>query len=360
MNRPISDEEVARLDLREGRDHLLEEIMSIPVGREASSDTELPDTAPAAEQQPLEPGTLAGATAITSAPTARRRRWVPAVAAAAVLAVAGVTGFVVLGGDGDGPGRGTDSAPPVAGAPAATGSGLAALRADGWTAAYVSTDTDDGELRYENGDAELEIRWKAAAEHAEFVEDRNDIGPAAAVTVLDLPGKLWNYSADDHTVIRDPEAGFFLEFRGQGMDEAAYRALLEKLVPIGPDDVEAQLPEQFITADERPAEIERMLSDIPLPPGYDPASITSTEADPYQLGADVTGAVTCAWIDDFAAAKAKGDAAAVAKAQAAMGTSRQWAVLQEMKAGGDWPAFIWEYADQMKAGTVPDRDGLCS
>ena len=43
-----------------------------------------------------------------------------------------------------------------------------------------------------------------------------------------------------------------------------------------------------------------------------------------------------------------------------MGTSRQWPVLQEMDADGDYPEVVWDYADQVGAGQVPEgyREGL--
>ncbi len=36
-----------------------------------------------------------------------------------------------------------------------------------------------------------------------------------------------------------------------------------------------------------------------------------------------------------------------------MQTSRDWPVLLEMDAEGDYPEVVWEYADQIAAGQTP-------
>ena len=40
---------------------------------------------------------------------------------------------------------------------------------------------------------------------------------------------MWAYSPHDHTVIREVEDGHWMEFRGDGMDQAAYLELLGQL-----------------------------------------------------------------------------------------------------------------------------------
>ena len=108
--------------------------------------------------------------------------------------------------------------------------------------------------------------------------------------------------------------------------------------------VPAVLPSQ------RPAVVDGMLADIPLPPGFDPEAVrASTPAvpGPYHVGADVTGAVACGWIDSWVAARAAGDSAAAQAAVDALATAHDWDVLVEMEAQGDWPGVLWEYADAL-------------
>ena len=37
-----------------------------------------------------------------------------------------------------------------------------------------------------------------------------------------------------------------------------------------------------------------------------------------------------------------------------MATSRDWAILREMDAEGDYPEVVWEMADDLAAGRVPE------
>ncbi len=48
------------------------------------------------------------------------------------------------------------------------------------------------------------------------------------------------------------------------------------------------------------------------------------------------------WLEAMPAATDAGDEAATSEAVAAMGTSRDWTILDEVDDGGDWPEFIWE------------------
>ncbi len=327
MNRPITDEAVARLPLAEGRAELLEEIMSLTT-----------ENAPA-----------------TDAPTsARRRRLLPvlgAVAAAAVIAAALVVPRL-LGDD-----RTMVTDPPFA-APAA--GNLAVLDAPGWQLRSATVQPGYGSLDYADGPREVEISWKRSALHPQYVADRERIqapavDPGEPVVVLSRAARLWAYGPTDHTVIREPDGGVFLEVRGSGMDLAAFRALLADLRLVAGRDLDDHLPARFVTGAERDDAIGEALAGVPLPPGLDTEDIESSEVDPYHLGADVTGAVVCAWIGRFAEAREQGDAVEAQRAQDALATSRQWPVLRAMDERGDYPEVVWDMSDQIGAGTVPEE-----
>lgn len=328
MNRKITDAGVAGLPLHEGRAELLEEIMSIA---------------------PLE-----SVTAPSPTPPSRRRRLVSAIGAAAAVAAV-LAGVVWLGSQG---GDQTAEDVPVASAPGA--GEIAVLEVDGWVMTYSSIDEEHGgEVRYEKGDQGLDIHWRPAAQYDSYVADRRDVSAPEALEILGRPAQLFTYSANDHAAIREVVGDFMLEVRGAGMDKAGYLALLDQLVGIEPADLDSHLPASFVTAAERPGVIVTMLKPIPVPDGFDKA-IASEEVDRYQLGADVTGAVVCAWVKDFAAAKESGDAAAVRAAQSALATSRDWPILKEMVSEGEFPAVVWDIADQVARGEVPEgtEEGL--
>jgi hypothetical protein len=147
-----------------------------------------------------------------------------------------------------------------------------------------------------------------------------------------------------------------MEFRGSGMDKAAFLSLLGRLVPVNDKGLEQSLDERFVTDAERPAAIATILDEMgtALPAGVDRGSITSEQPDRYHLGADVAGGVACAWLDEFSAATAAGDTGRADVAAAALQESKQWPILLEMDERGGYPEVLWEYADRVAAGTVPD------
>ncbi|WP_408897991.1 hypothetical protein ACJ5H2_02525 [Nocardioides sp. R1-1] len=328
MKRTITDAGVARLAVHEGRAELLEEIMTL---------------APVESPEP------------TRTDGTGRRRLVPAlavaVAAAAVAAVIAGSGWL---------GQQRDAAPSTPAPAAEPPSGeLAVLDAPGWAVTYVTDDPKrGGELSYEyaRDDRTLEIMWRRAKLHDSYVADRNDIGTPVEVDLLGRTSLMWAYDPSDHTVIRPAGEEFSLEVRGSGMDEAAFREVLGQLQLIGRDELQQHLPDEAILDDERAAAIDEALTGIPLPPSLSRAHVLSTGLTRYEVVADVTGAVTCAWIDEYVAARAAGDAAAAGAAQEALGTARDWPALRVIADEGGWSDAIWQYADIVVAGVPTARD----
>jgi len=262
----------------------------------------------------------------------------------------------------DEPGRdrgpATSSADPAGASVPAYGFGdRAVLTREGWSVDYVQDHPEHGgELSYRKGQQRLEISWRPAALYDDFVADRNDIGTPVEVDVLGKTSLMWAYSRRDHTVIRPVEGDHTLEVRGSGMGERAFRALLAELRLVDSDGFRRALPDEVILDDERPAAIAEILADVPPPDGFEASAVRSHELTRYQLVADVTGAVTCAWIERFRSARAAGDAAAVRQARDALGTARDWAALREIADDGGWSDAVWQYADIVAAGASTPRD----
>jgi len=192
---------------------------------------------------------------------------------------------------------------------------------------------------------------------ADYVADRQrldypEVDPGTPVQLAGADALMWPYSADDHTAIGVAAQGVYPEVRGAGMARAAYLDLLTQLRWTDQAGFEASLPESSVTGAERGDVVEQMLSDVPVPPDWEKPD--STETDRYQLGAAVAGSVACQWIAEFERATRSGDQAAASQAADAMATSRDWAILREMDATGDYPEVLWELADEMAAGRVPE------
>lgn len=318
--RKLNDEGVARLDISAGRAELLEEIMALQ--------------------------TTETLTATTNRDHRRSRRWLPAAAAAAVAAL--VVAPLLL-----------DQDPVAVDLPVATqplAGSVVLLKDDAWRLYHVDLDSEGGEdngtlaYRYEGPatqtqrtGAVVEIDWRPAEAYRHYVRDRNsDLGDAEDAAVLGVPARMWTYSATDHAVLRQPHEGNMVEIRGQGMRRNAFLTMLDELTMLDPADLEAHLPEEFVTAAERPAVIASMLEGVALPDGFDP-QITSWQVDRRVLGTEVVRAVTCAWLERYES----DDAAVADEAAEALIGARDWPVLAELDEYADG---IREIGDRIRSG----------
>ncbi|WP_232676772.1 hypothetical protein [Nocardioides sp. R-C-SC26] len=339
MGHPWSDDEIARLPVGSARAELLEEIMN-------STDS--------ADRSGRRADVEADAT------SRRATRWLVPLAAAAV--VAALATAPVWWPDGDGGRDGEVAAtPPSPSAPTGVAYRAVLVDASGWTLNGVADDADGGEIDYERGQESLEVHWREAGDYTGYVEDRSDIGPATDTELAGLPALQWSYDARDHTTIRDVQDGFFLEVRGSGMDLGSYTELLGQLRMATAEEFQASLPEEYVTDAERADVVAEMLQGIadaaapnPVRPtpadGSEPAPITSTEVERYNLGADVAGTVACEWIAAYESARESGTSETLSQAQQVLSTSRQWPVLQEMAGEGDYPRVIWQISRRAQTG----------
>jgi hypothetical protein len=329
----LTDDAVSRLPLESGRAELLEEIMTTVAPDRQTDPT--PSRAP------------------------RRNRWLAPLAAAAV--VAGLAGGTLWWQQ-----HRPDPADSTRVATTSLPEGQAVLLdAPGWE---VDTLGGDG-IMFRNGDAELEVTTYPAKDYESYVTDREHIldppAPGEPIQVLGRAAQMWAYSGDDHTAIREVEAGHWMEFRAQGLDKNAYLALLGQLRLTSDTEFEASLPQDYVVDGERLPDALEIIHAITRVSGADVPDGTlafgdGDDKDRYQFGAEVAGAYACAWLEEFENATTHGQAARAAEAARVLGTSREWPILKEMDAEGDYPEVVWQYADDVAAGRVPEgyREGL--
>ncbi|GAA4374491.1 hypothetical protein [Nocardioides caricicola] len=360
MNPKLTDDAVSGLPLSHGRAELLEEIMSTPV----LDDRPTRDEAPRRRTRWLVPAAAAVVVAALALGTAWWTGQDDAADQKADTTTGEKTGEKT--GEQTGEQTGQQERSALASQPLAGHGGRVVLDAPGWEATAVWADKDSGEMSYENGGQNLEIMWGPAKTYEMYVDDRRHIvRPAAdgvAITVLGAEAQMWPYSADDHTAIREVENGQWIEVRADGMDEVGYLALLDRLRLVDLAGFEASLPESFVTSAERDDTVTAILDEIDdtsdgplLPEGVDRTSITSNQVDDYQLGAEISGQVACAWLDEYAAAAQAGDQGRLDAAAAALTSSHDWPVLHRMDERGGYPEVLWSYAQQVAdAGVVPE------
>jgi hypothetical protein len=218
-------------------------------------------------------------------------------------------------------------------------------RADELSARY-------GEMTFTNGERDLDVKWLPARLHEHAVATRmadpglDDLGTAPAVRA---EARMFRYSGTRDFVAVWLRGNHTLEVRGAAADASAFRTVLASLREVDVDTWLSAMPQSVVAPAAQAEAVREMLADIPLPPGFDPAEIPHGNGvrDRYHLGAAVVGAVACAWIDHWVAARRASDHESARAAVEAMATSRTWSVLLEMDDEGAYPEVLWKYADAL-------------
>lgn len=231
------------------------------------------------------------------------------------------------------------------------GTPLLLLTEGGWRVTYVDEyRVNEGEMAFTDGTREMELHWIPARFHESRVEDREN-GSARSwdETILGNEAVLFQYEGTtDYTALwLDGDLSF--ELRGTFPNVEDYRAVAHTLQFVDEETWLAALPESVVRPSERAATVDEMLADIPVHPNanVDELKTDSAVKDRYQLGAKVTSAVACEWIEQWIDAKNAGKNGQAQEAVDAMATSRDWSILVEMKPQGGWSEVVWDYADRM-------------
>lgn len=155
-----------------------------------------------------------------------------------------------------------------------------------------------------------------------------------------------------------PEDGYVLELRAAVPDQAAFEERLGWLTKVDQQAWLEAMPAKVVKAADHDAAVREMLKGIPVPSGFDPGVVPNEglTTDRYQVGAAVTGTVSCLWFRQWGEARRTGDRAAAVEAERAMATSRHWSILREMAKEGAYPETVWELAREMPSG-VWEWDG---
>lgn len=243
--------------------------------------------------------------------------------------------------------------------------------------------TGTGDAAPAGGAGRLSIRWAPADLYAEWVADaERGVGAGAATTVAGQPAVTFDYGppepptgpgatpdtpAGESGEAAGAEAGVeassgayhatfvvigdhAVEAAGQFPSQEAYEAAVASLREVPAETWATLIPANSVLPSQTAAAVDDILADVPLPTGFDVEplrSATGIVRDRYHVGADATGAVACAWIDSWVAARAAGDTASAQLAVDAMATAHEWDILVEMEPGGGWSSVVWEYADAL-------------
>jgi hypothetical protein len=223
--------------------------------------------------------------------------------------------------------------------------------APGWQVTRADEfNIDLGEMTFAYGERELELRWQPVDQHEAAVDKR--IAEADLSTTAPVAGaraRVFRYAGSNRFTALWVRGRYSIEVFGNAPDLETFKGELATVHEVDVDSWLSAMPTSVVKPASRADVAQQMLADIPQPAGFDAAALGSGDAlrDRYQLGAQLTGAVGCAWIGQWVAAREAGDNAKVRQAIGAMATSHRWSILLEMKKDGAYPEVLWQYADAM-------------
>jgi hypothetical protein len=238
-----------------------------------------------------------------------------------------------------------------------------------------------GEMTFARGRRRLDLHWGPGRDYTLSIEKRSvDQDAVGTITVAGDTARVFRYrGTTDFTAVwlrdgtmveaRELAAGADapqpaapgVRRRAPAIDPARatatlseFKATVASLREVDVASWLAAMPDSVVEPASRSEIVDEMLAGLPLPDGFDSAPLRSGNAirDRYQLGAQVAGAVACAWMDRWVVARRAGDENGVRRATTAMASSHRWPILLEMQEKGDYPKVLWEVADSMAANRI--------
>lgn len=240
---------------------------------------------------------------------------------------------------------------------------------------------DDGEVSFTRGQLSADLTWTPRSMYEDRVKGRTlgskrygdvKVGSTNAVVIRyasteDDFAALWIHG--EHTLELRSNMHIPKELQGvpwsvgegdrpeffTGFSYETFRALLASLQEVSIDEWLSAMPDSVVRPGQAEDAVDEMLADIPQPEGFARASVIDEDAvrDRYQLGAKVTGAVTCGWARQWVEAIRDGNDQRRDEAADAMAGARDWKILVEMQDEGAYPDVIWELADVMQTSALP-------
>lgn len=231
------------------------------------------------------------------------------------------------------------------------------VTAPGWRVTRADQfSVENGDITFSNGEHQLDLTWYPAEDYKSFYRDRNEVDPDPTfITLLGEKARMVQYGPrPEFATMLPPQGPTFVEIRGLLGSREEYLEVLKSIQPTDVNTWLSAMPPSTVQPDERTAMVNEMLQGIPLPPGFDSSKLERGDlvSDRYHLGATVTQAVTCGWLDSWTEAKASGNEAAAKEAVDAMATAESWPILQEMASEGGWSVEVWRYARVLARGNV--------
>jgi hypothetical protein len=117
---------------------------------------------------------------------------------------------------------------------------------------------------------------------------------------------------------------------GTTLEVDEFASILESLHQVEAAEWEAELPDDVVTAAERPATVDELLAGVPVtePAVVDQIRVASLVQSRTELANRVLQAVVCGWLNEYLLGHEADDADAVAAAGVAIASVADWPVTQ--------------------------------
>ncbi|MBS1882336.1 MAG: hypothetical protein JSS97_05205 [Actinobacteria bacterium] len=253
------------------------------------------------------------------------------------------------------------------------------ITAPGWSIVHANSfEAEYGGLTYKDaghpvlGPKRLSVvmEWAPASLYSSTLRGYRRKATVTKSAVLGRQATTFHYRGRPaYITVLPPQGKVFVTL---GLPAHEHEALLRSLRAVSVERWLAAMPPEVVQPAAESGVIAQMLHGVPLPPGFDPASLGSAGVltNRYELGQAVAGAVACGWLESWEAARRSGDAAAAAAAVAGMRGARHWAVLLQMVQekgfegdvlpahGNGWPSYIVTAAREIAAGHLRRRPAV--
>lgn len=144
------------------------------------------------------------------------------------------------------------------------------------------------------------------------------------------------------------DGGDWLELRSDVIPTVAeFRKVAASVYSVNVDTWLEALPPSVVQSHERRGEIDKILVDVPIPPGLDLDELAARPGVRDDVEYDVMTAVVCGWIDHWVEGRRSGNDDVMQQAVEALAGARDWPVFAEH---GHFESVVFEIADAMPQG----------
>jgi hypothetical protein len=218
----------------------------------------------------------------------RRRRGVAIALGAGLACLAAIAMLLLFGGGSMRGGRGPEFA--TAAIAVAEVNPRLLVTEPGWAVTDAGEfEADEGEVSFSDGTHRFDVHWYPARFYRRYLRDRALVSTPETSKLLGHTATTIRYGLNsggaEYATMFSPQGAVFVEVRGGLDSRAEYEAILDSLRQVDVDTWLAAMPPNVVRPQARGAVVDKMLREVPPPPGFDLAALEGEDSvlNHYQL-----------------------------------------------------------------------------